>query len=157
MYKHLNKAHFHTLLIQTRLSISSLSASHLISVSPVGSSGTESTGGFQWRLSAARGPLVRAQRTSLLLSPSRNPSRLYSKLCLLLLFPLRFLKRPQWPLGWQSLDMEGEEGERRRLKEQVILLGWANGNICRSSLTRVSNKKTQEASSENMSMFQLRA
>lgn len=148
------KAHFHTLLVQTQLSISS--PSRRISLSLVGSSGTESTGGSQWRLSSAQGPLVRARRTSLLLSPSRNPSRLYSKPCLLLLFPLRFLKRPQWPLGWQSLDMEWRRG-RRRLKEQVILHGWANGNICHSSLTHVSNKKTQEASSENMSTFQLRA
>lgn len=98
MDKHLYiKAHFHTLIIQAQLSISS--PSDLIALSPEGSSGTESTGGSQWTLSAAQGPPVGAQRTSLLLSPSRNPSQLYSELCLLLLFPLRFLKRPQWPLS----------------------------------------------------------
>lgn len=94
--------------------------SYLISAGPDGSSGTEPTGGSQWKPRLAWGALVRAQRTSLFLRPLRNPSQLYSKLCLLLLSPLRFLKRPQWPLGWWSLDMEAG---RRRLKEQVVLLG----------------------------------
>lgn len=47
MDKHLYiKAHFHTLIIQGQLSISS--PSDLIALSPEGSSGTESTGGSQW-------------------------------------------------------------------------------------------------------------
>lgn len=52
--------------------------------------------------------------------------------------------------------MEGEE-EGGALRSRSFYLGEQNRNICHSSLTRVSNEKTQQASSENMSTFQLRA
>lgn len=66
--------------------------------------------------------------------------RLHFILSLLLLFPLHFLKRPQWPARPAVTRYGGKKG-RRRLKEQVILHGRANKNICRSSLTCVSNIK----------------
>ncbi len=125
-------------------------------MSPVGSSGTESTGGSQWRLSAAQGPLDRVLMMSLLLSPFRNPSPLYSKLCLLWLLPLRFLKRPQWPLGWQSLDTEGGE-EGGAWRSRSFYLGEQMGTSATPVWPESPIKKTGEASSENMSTFQFRA
>lgn len=83
----------------------------------MGSSGTEPTGGFEWRLWAARvggcaGLMCGSSRQilegDLSPFPVRNPERLYSEPRLLLLLPLRFLKHLQWPLGRQSLDMEEE-------------------------------------------------
>lgn len=68
-------------------------------------------------------------------------------LSLLLLFPLRFLKRPQWPARLAVTGYGGKKG-RRRLKEQVIPHGRADRNICRSSMTCVSNIQKKERGRE---------
>lgn len=85
--------------------------------------------------------------------PSRNPSWLYSELCLLVLPPLRFLKRPQWPLGWQSLDMDG--GEEGAWRSRSFYLCEQMGTSATSAWLVSPIKNTGGA--ENMSMFQLRA
>lgn len=80
----------------------------------MGSCGTESTGGFQWRLSGARGaPFQRLKDVSSLPgfptphSPPGTPD-------LRSVYPPSFLKPPPWPLGLKSLDMKEGKKEGRR-------------------------------------------
>ncbi|MEQ2221246.1 hypothetical protein ILYODFUR_013803 [Ilyodon furcidens] len=68
--------------------------------SSVGSSGTESAGGFQWRLSGTQGPLFRLKDVPPLI-----------------FYPPSFLKPPLWPLVLKSLDMK--EGKKRGTRNWV--------------------------------------
>lgn len=92
------KAHFHTVLVKAPL--------HFLPLCIPSDTSEPSRVIWNWinRWLSMEGL---HSRGSLLLSPSRNPLWLYSELCLLLLFRLRFLKRPQWPLGRRLHDMEG--------------------------------------------------
>lgn len=118
-----------------------------MSLIPVGSSGTDSTGGSH------QPPQTRQESASTLF---------WAFFCSFLCASLNAHNDLQ---GLAVTRYGGKKG-RRRLKEQVILHGRANRNICRSSLTCVSNikrekrergEKPEEASSESTSTFQLRS
>lgn len=112
---------------------------------------------------APGGPLFRDWRMSLPSDTPQPPRNSRSKKCL----PNELPQTSTAAFGFEVTRYEGRKERRKeegtgRLKEQVILLQWANGNICHSGFDPIKNrnkskqdKKTLEASSQTM--FQLKA
>lgn len=147
-------------LVMSLLSIaiqkfSTLCATYSASLIPSGSAGTESTGGSQWTLL----PAIRASCWRPEDVPPAKPLREFNFiLSSVSLFPLRFLRGLQWPAGLKvtRYGKRKEEpkgaGHSAWVSQQEHLL--LQVDPC---LQLKKNKKTEEASSENMSTFQLRA